>query len=49
MIKVLSAFLAITSPIWFIPVCLILILYYGFMDAYKSINKLLEAKVRGEK
>jgi hypothetical protein len=40
--KILAVFLAITMPIWYIPVAITFILGAGFYESYKSILKLIE-------
>lgn len=42
--KILAAFLAITFPIWFIPMYLITFFAIGFVGAYEAILEMLEGK-----
>jgi hypothetical protein len=42
--KILAAFLAITFPIWFIPIFLLTFFATAFVGAYEAILEMLEGK-----
>jgi hypothetical protein len=39
--KFISFLLAITAPIWILPVSFILIIFFGMLEIYKQIDRLL--------
>lgn len=44
--KLIAALLAITMPIWFIPVFVCFIYFMAFKTAYESMLELLEGKAQ---
>ena len=42
--KILAVFLAITFPIWIIPIFLLTFFATGFIKTYEAILKILEGK-----
>jgi hypothetical protein len=42
--KILAVFLAITFPVWFIPIFLITFFATGFIKTYEAILEILEGK-----